>query len=469
MAPLASAQQIDVTASLDVTDGLARVGYYVPVTLKATNKTDRAATEVFVETGGPVDVRASWVLSAGETDETVLPVFYVGGDLTLEVVFRDKTGGELTRLRLEPLEVRPVTEETVLVWHTPMAGEPDDTELDMIRRQWEDRPLRILCKSHDSIYAANQCQLVDTLPFDLVAFSRCPRVVVTPQAYALMGAEDLAAVDPVRVWVWLALFAVGVLAVVLLVPRRRATWAAAGAGMLGVAVAAAIWVPAGGSSALLREARLVSQTRLTTERFVLLQARGEAMARFRFGDSRERTFPSLCPSVWPRPVFRSADDMFRPAGVLALEKSLVLAEDPVASFAVMQEVRHVFESTRPVCLIHMPVCDVSGPWPEQAPDGAVDLAGLARRPDVVAALLVRGSEATDAAGKAQPLDAWAVAWKTSGEADLAWCGRSLAWWDEHRRTGDGPFLVAWFRDPAPDPPEGIDVYERLPAMVVTSE
>ncbi|GAG36119.1 unnamed protein product, partial [marine sediment metagenome] len=82
---------------------------------------------------------------------------------------------------------------------------------------------------------------------------------------------------------------------------------------------------------------------------------------------------------------------------------------------------------------------------------------------------VRGAQATDAEGRSQPLDAWAVEWKASGEPDLAWAGRSLAWWDANRRTGDGPFVVAWFRDPAPEPPPGIDAYERLPAMVVYSE
>ena len=93
-------------------------------------------------------------------------------------------------------------------------------------------------------------------------------------------------------------------------------------------------------------------------------------------------------------------------------------------------------------------------------------ANLANRADVVAALVVRGSQATAADGRSQPIDAWAVQWKTGGDADLAWAGRSLAWWDRHRRSGDGPFLVAWIRDPAPPPPPGIDVYERLPAMVV---
>jgi len=117
----------------------------------------------------------------------------------------------------------------------------------------------------------------------------------------------------------------------------------------------------------------------------------------------------------------------------------------------------------------MPTTDLPEQWPDWTPPTKNGMAALAGRPDVVAALLVEADSATDAEDRTQPLDAWAVQWKTSGEADLAWAGRSLAWWDEHRRTGDGPVLVYWMRDPAPEPPPGIDVYERLPAMVVCSE
>ncbi|GAG10709.1 unnamed protein product, partial [marine sediment metagenome] len=60
MAPLALAQGIDVTASLEITDGWARVGAYVPVTFTVTNRTDKEIAEVFVTTGGPVDERSEW-------------------------------------------------------------------------------------------------------------------------------------------------------------------------------------------------------------------------------------------------------------------------------------------------------------------------------------------------------------------------------------------------------------------------
>jgi hypothetical protein len=60
---------------------------------------------------------------------------------------------------------------------------------------------------------------------------------------------------------------------------------------------------------------------------------------------------------------------------------------------------------------------------------------------------VRGDQATDASGRTQTIDAWAVEWKSSDDADLAYAGRSLAWWDKTRREGDKPVLLVWVADP----------------------
>ena len=254
IAPAAFGDAIAVTASLDVTDGLARVGYYVPVTLKATNRSDRAAREVLVSTGGPVDTRAAWFLAAGDSGETVVPVFYVGGDLALEVVFRDKEGGEIARLRPEPPEVHPVPDDTALVWLSTNAWEPDEEELEAVRRALEAGRLRIFRKGSLGASPARRCQLADAFPFpvpdsggqyDLVAGPSLPsriRTAVKPGAYALLSAGGSPGADPAGVWWWLVILAGLVLVVCVAVPRRRTVWAAVAMGGLGLAASAGVWL-----------------------------------------------------------------------------------------------------------------------------------------------------------------------------------------------------------------------------------
>ena len=82
-------------------------------------------------------------------------------------------------------------------------------------------------------------------------------------------------------------------------------------------------------------------------------------------------------------------------------------------------------------------------------------------------LLVEGDRATDAAGKTQPVDAWAVEWQGSKDPDVAYAGRSLAWWKKDRQEGDGPWILAWWHDPLPADQQGKG-HERLPALVVYS-
>jgi len=387
LAPAAVAQDIAVTASLAGTDDWARVGAYVPVTLKVANNTDRPVTEVEVRAGGPVDTRVEYFLAVGHVGETVVPVFYVGGDLALEVVFRDAGCGEMARVRPEPLEVR----------------------------------------AHADTGA-----------------------MVQPEAYALFGSATSEAGDRLRTWLALAVFA-GAVLVLVAVAGRRATVAAV-VGLVVLAVGAVLLVPhvGGAGRVRLREWTLLDRRTgrevADEEHIVLLESGNRSGVAFPLpGDPGPGRFA---------PLFASPDAVFRPFGVLCL------GADGSARFVVRQG----------RCLLH---ALQQRPAAEDAvaalAPGDGRLPVLAARPDVVATLRAKGARATDAGGRSQTIDAWAVAWKTSPDADLAWAGRSLAWWDAHRRTGDGPVLVYWMRDPAPKPPPGIDACERMPAMVVCTE
>jgi len=115
MASPALAQGVDVTASLDITDGLARVGAYVPVTFTVTNRTDKEIAEIFVTTGGPVAVRSEWRVAAGERGEKVLPIFYTSADLAIALEFHDADGKTVGRANITPPEVRPLPEDKALV------------------------------------------------------------------------------------------------------------------------------------------------------------------------------------------------------------------------------------------------------------------------------------------------------------------------------------------------------------------
>jgi hypothetical protein len=220
--------------------------------------------------------------------------------------------------------------------------------------------------------------------------------------------------------------------------------------VLAVGATAAVWLTRGSGEASLREwsLRFAHSTEKVTyeERWWMLESRGSGRGFHWDGDGL------------PFPVFTSPEAAFRPFGVIYGDH-MRGNRDP----------NPLFKARRPRCLLHAFRRD-SGVWDEFAIDGAIEKPppDLGRFEDVIAALVVRGDRATDETGQTRPLDAWAVAWKTSKDPALAWCGRSLAWWDAHRRTGDGPLLVAWFRDPAPEPPEGVDVYECLPAMVVSA-
>jgi hypothetical protein len=179
------------------------------------------------------------------------------------------------------------------------------------------------------------------------------------------------------------------------------------------------------------------------EHLVMLESRGGAPARFVL--SR----PGAAPL--PLPVLEASEDLFRPVAVLHYGETVRL------------------ESCAPRFLAH--VLDRAGDVPfgvrlEAVNQEHLDL--VARRADVLAALLIRDDRATDAAGRTQTIEAWATQWKASADADLAFIGRSFAWWDRCRREGDGPALLAWFRDPLPPDAANSQDRTRLPALVVYS-
>ncbi len=57
----ASAQSIDVTASLSLTDGAARAEAYVPVRIKITNNLSYNIHHFIITSGGPVVVSVPWL------------------------------------------------------------------------------------------------------------------------------------------------------------------------------------------------------------------------------------------------------------------------------------------------------------------------------------------------------------------------------------------------------------------------
>jgi hypothetical protein len=147
------------------------------------------------------------------------------------------------------------------------------------------------------------------------------------------------------------------------------------------------------------------------------------------------------------------------------------AIDDMNSRVEFDAARRVIESevqtTQPLVLLHS--FSKEEPPYHSGPHGftVAELVTLAGRSDLVAALLVEGDRGKDAAGKTQSLDAWAVEWQASTDPDVAFAGRSLAWWKKDRQEGEGPWILSWWHDPLPAG-EASKNHERLPALVVDS-
>jgi len=466
----ALAEGIDVTASLDLTGGLARVGAYVPVTVEAANRTDRAAAEVHISTGGPVavDLRTRWRLAPGERGEKVFPVFYAGGDLALEMTFRGTQGHVIARVEQSVPDLKPVPEDAAVVWIREGAAEPDDAQRASLRRRMGGRRVYVQrLPAMDFLWRFYGFGLVDAVGLSASEPGRAPRLkpvparvpgagsMVQPETCALLGSHGRGDGSWLHLWLGLAVFAGAVLAFSVIASRCRAVVAVVGLLVLAAGATWAVWFLGGAGQSRQREWRLVWMDPARkvgyVERFVMVESRGDAGAGLPMGHEADAGVPL--------PLLASPDEVFRPFAVIRADETS--ADRGLGAW---------FRTLRPRCVFHLFERDeqawgafaLNGP-PEKLPSA------LADRPDVVAALGVEGREAVDARGRRRPVDAWAVAWKESGDPDLAWAGRTLAWWDRHRRTGDGPRRVAWFRDPASDPTPGIDAYQRMPAMVVYGE
>ncbi|MEA3368072.1 MAG: hypothetical protein U9R68_08165 [Planctomycetota bacterium] len=470
LAPAALAQPIDVTVSLDLTGGLARVGAYVPVTVEATNRTDRAVAEVHLSTGGPVavDLRARWHLAPGERGEKVFPVFYAGGDLALQIAFRDAEGHVIARVDAPVPDLKPVPEDAAVLWIRRDVPEPDDAQRASLRRRMGGRRVYVRrLPAMDFLWRFYGFGLVDAVGLSASEPGRPPvlqpvpaRVpgagsMVQPEICALLGSHGRGAGNRLHLWLGLAVFAGAVLAFSVIASRCRAVVAVVGLLVLAAGATGAVRFLGGAGQSRQCQWRLVWMDPAWkvgyVERFVAVESRGGAGAGLHMGHEADAGVPL--------PLFASPDEVFRPFAVIRADATA--ADRGRGAW---------FRTLRPRCVLHLFERDEQA-WGAFALNGPAEKlpSALADRPDVVAALGVEGREAVDARGRRQPVDAWAVAWKESGDPDLAWAGRTLAWWDAHRRTGDGPFLVAWFRDPASDPPLGVDAYQRMPAMVVYGE
>ena len=389
----APAQSVDVRASLTVTDGYARPGSYVPVTLKATNHTGETVTELRLNSDSPVDVVVPWKLAPDESGEKVVPVFYVSGQLPLTLKFRNAA-------------------LQVIAQNTPAAISP-----------------RVLPQGDAP---------------DLKPFPAGTDEMVQPDAYRLLSMQPWSAEERSDLWGWLAIFSLAALVVGVMLLRRRVIVPAVALIVLGLAAVASFSFFGELGEARVEEARVFyvggGRSQAAMEHFAVLASRGGAVAKFSLGRGGQ---PLL-----PLPILASSEELFQPLATLHLgDEAWIETRD-------LQAIFHILDRAPPP--IDLKIEKGSRP----------DLAAIAKRADVVAALYVDGDRAADAAGKSQALDAWAVEWKSSADADLAYAGRSLAWWDRARREGDGPALLVWCRDPLPPGEAPSENRTRLPAMAV---
>jgi hypothetical protein len=142
--------------------------------------------------------------------------------------------------------------------------------------------------------------------------------------------------------------------------------------------------------------------------------------------------------AWPVPVVRESGDWLRPLG------TLVLGGEPR------------FEADRSGVLLRGLGEAVLPPRP--LPQGAA-------APLAEVAVESGSAEVLAPARKAAvPLGACAVEWKEAADSDLAYAGRSLAWWAAARQEGPGRFRLTWVRD-VPAGGAG-PVATMLPALIV---
>jgi hypothetical protein len=162
---------------------------------------------------------------------------------------------------------------------------------------------------------------------------------------------------------------------------------------------------------------------LALERLVLLESRGGASARFEWDSSADPL---------PVPVLESSSDVFTLMGTLNLQHRRTRLG--------------VFEARRSQVILQ-----VLTHQPLGVPDGSVpptcrEIPSLAATDRAAQALRVEGDGGTSPQGEAQPLEAWSAQWRGSPRPEVAYAGRSLAWWKAERREGEEAVYLLWYRE-----------------------
>ena len=530
--PPVFAQSIDVTATLDITNGLARPGAYVPVRLKVTNGTDAWLTEVRVRNNGPVEVRLPWLIGPGKTDEGHVPVFYAGGDLELDVSFAAHGIAGTIRAAVASPKVQAIDPGTALAAIDPSTPDPDETLRQKICKLLGVKSLQLVHIPKDAWDGGWQDSLIDAAVTDFsgwpppgfllidvrppgLSINQRPfpsgvRESVQPDAYRLLGQEVWPGAERQRLWIGLGVFSLAVLTVGCLVSRRQLHLAVGSFIILAAVATCLIWCFGDVCLARTREARVfyvdVQFDEQACEHFVLMESRGGKTVQYRCQDLDRRP-PSISDVLssggWPPsqtgpavivghalpiPVLASSQDLFRSQCTLAPDRDVQdshnafwrLLDGPPFTWVripFLDELAGnmfggpptvVIRSNEPQLLLHNLT---KASWPFEFAHARWGLTELPRqlteRSDLVAALLVEGDRGKDAAGKTQSLDAWAVEWQASKDPDVAFAGRSLAWWKKDRQEGEGPWILSWWHDPLPAG-EASENHERLPALVVDS-
>jgi len=452
-----AAGTVEVSASLDLTDGFARVGGYVPLRLRIVNHTGDRITDLCLGAGGPVAVTAPLDLAPGDERETVLPFWFAGGAAAPAVDFY-ASGRPVARTEVRPLPVRKLGDAEVLV-AVPSAGStPERAEAEALARTLGAETVHFVSAAPDTLailrrFGAIDAQIAEDLAdvdtgglviacgsdgawtLSRPPFPRGVASATQPETYRLLLSEPWPAAERVRLWLWLGLATLAVPAVGLWISRRRAVWAALV--LVGLAGAALVLIDTFGD---------LSRTRTTVARFLYAVADRPAMAvehlellESRGGAVGRLTCPASDRRPLPVPVLASASDLFRPLGALRLGRSPFDAA--------------VFEAARDGVLLRLLTEEPRAEEP----------------PSPIRSLRIMGRTACDAAGTKQPLTAWVAAWSAAADPETAYLGRSLAWWMTQRREGGGPVRLVWFHERVDGPREMGRTELRRPSLWVASE
>jgi hypothetical protein len=519
----ALAQSIDVTATLDITGGLARPGAYVPVRFKVVNGTTDSLSEISIRNSSPVEIRVPWEIAPGATSEAIIPVFYAGGDFDLAVEFTVSGSARRMRAALQPPAVKVPVSGSAIVAVISSVTDPDDALQKKIGEVLGAKSVQLVRIPKQHSQFTWSCGLVDAVVTeygDIRTQVRAPTFVlveagfsehwienppspsgvlesVQPHAYSLFGQDVWSEAERRRLWIGLGMFSLAVLTVGLLFAKMGPGRAVGVLVALAVAATYLIWCFGDLRLARIREARVYYEQRApftyVLERLVQLESRGGQTARYGCGVISAGYWgepPTIVSDALPIPVLASSQDMFRSQCVLApkpdyasgrlnrfsvrrilelppLSWIMDLTSGGLGSQSGGGDFNLEIQTHEAQLLIHQMIKE---DWPFGVVPASLDVKELERvslRIGLVKALLVEGDRATDAAGKTQPVDAWAVEWQGSKDPDVAFAGRSLAWWKKDRQEGDGPWILAWWHDPLPAQEQGKG-HERLPALVVYS-